>query len=82
MRGHLALKSLVWAVVLVVLEVLAEDSKQMLLVEYDHVVEQLSSQRADEPLAMRVHSRCPRCGKKCPCETSHEGAVQLLDARR
>jgi hypothetical protein len=24
--------------------------------------------------------RCPRCRKKCPCETSHGGAVQLLGA--
>ena len=26
--------------------------------------------------------RCPRCRKKCPCETSHEGAFQLADAGR
>ena len=26
--------------------------------------------------------RCLRCRKKCPCETSHVGAVQLLDAGR
>ena len=37
------MKSLVWAVALVILEVLAEDSKQMLLIEHDHVVETLAS---------------------------------------
>ena len=26
--------------------------------------------------------RCPRCGKKCPCETSHEPVVQLFEAVR
>ena len=40
---HSARKSLMRAVVLVVFEVLAEDSKQMVLVEYDHVVETLAS---------------------------------------
>ena len=49
-RRHRTLQSLVWAVLLVVVEVGAEDSNQVLLVEHDDVIETFAADRADESL--------------------------------
>jgi len=44
---HSARKSLMRAVILVVIEVLAEDSMQMFLVEHDHMIETFAADRAN-----------------------------------
>jgi hypothetical protein len=51
------------AVEVVIVDELHEHSVKVLLVDDDHVIKALLSDRANEPLGDGI---CPRCPKRCP----------------
>ncbi len=56
-RWRVAVERLMWAIRVVVLEVLDQETDQMLLSEHDDVIEALATDRADQALCVSVLPR-------------------------